>query len=63
MDNSTKEKIELEISRISDLVDKSSVLVSKCKITEPDFIELNAIGSILHSYYNGIENIFNMIYK
>ena len=29
----------------------------------PDFIELNAIGSILHSYYNGIENIFNMIYK
>lgn len=63
MDNSTKEKIELEISRISDLIDKSSVLLSKCKTAAPDFIELNAIGSILHSYYNGIENIFNMIYK
>lgn len=63
MDDSTKAKIELEISRINDLVEKSSVLLSKCKTVTPDFIELNAIGSILHSYYNGIENIFNMIYK
>lgn len=29
----------------------------------PDFVELNAIGSILHSYYCGIGSIFNLIYK
>ena len=58
-----KEKITLEISKINALVDKSSILLDKCKISEPDFVELNAIGSILHSYYGGLESVFNMIYK
>ena len=53
----------MEISKIDSLVEKSSVLLSKCIISAPDFVELNAIGSILHSYYNGIESIFNLIYK
>lgn len=63
MDNSIKEKITLEISKIDTLVEKSSILLDKCKIAEPDFVELNAIGSILHSYYSGIESVFNLIYK
>ena len=63
MDESTKAKITLEISKIDRLIEKSSVLLSKCNVTEPDFVELNAIGSILHSYYCGIESIFNLIYK
>ena len=63
MDEQTKEKINLEISKIDSLVSKSSVLLNKCKIQEPDFIELNAIGSILHSYYNGLESIFKLIHK
>ncbi len=63
MDEVTKLKINIEISKIDSLVEKSSVLLSKCKIEEPDFVELNAIGSILHSYYNGVESIFNLIYK
>ena len=53
----------MEISKIEDLVQKSFVLLEKTKIQEPDFIELNAIGSILHSYYNGLESIFKLIYK
>jgi len=57
------DSINLEISKIDKLVDNSSLLLSKCNISEPDFIELNAIGSILHSYYCGIESIFNLIYK
>ncbi|MBR4826208.1 MAG: hypothetical protein IKZ86_15555 [Spirochaetaceae bacterium] len=63
MDKTTQEKIVLEISKIDTLIEKSGVLLSKCKIEIPDFIELNAIASILHSYYCGIESIFNMIYK
>ncbi|MCR4789549.1 MAG: hypothetical protein K5839_00560, partial [Treponemataceae bacterium] len=63
MDNAIKEKISLEISKIDNLIDKSSVLYEKCKLEEPDFVELNAIGSILHSYYNGLESIFCLIYK
>ena len=63
MDEIIKSKIQLEISKIDTLIDKSSILLTKCKITEPDFVELNAIGSILHSYYCGIESVFNLIYK
>ena len=63
MDEQTKEKLKLEISKIDSLVSKSSVLLCKCKVQEPDFIELNAIGSILHSYYNGLESIFKLIHK
>lgn len=61
MDNAAK--ITFEISKIDKLIDKSSVLFSKCNMAEPDFVELNAIGSILHSYYCGLESIFNLIYK
>lgn len=63
MDDSLKAKITLEISKIDSLVQKSSILLKKCQISEPDFIELNAVGSILHSYYNGLESIFKMIHK
>lgn len=63
MDNSTKLKIEYEISQIDELVCKSQVLVSLCKVKTPDFIEISAIGSILHSFYNGVESIFVLIAK
>lgn len=63
LDNSCKEKIFLEIEKIDNLIEKSSVLISKCNILEPDFIEVNAIGSVLHSFYNGLESIFKLIYK
>ncbi len=63
MDNSITPKIEYEISQIDDLVDKSQVLLSLCKNKDPDFIEITAIGGILHSFYNGLENIFVLIEK
>ncbi len=56
-------KIEFEISEIDKLLSKADVLISKCKNVAPDFIELCAAASILHSYYNGIESIFVLIAK
>ena len=49
MDNSLKTKITFEISKIDELVEKTSPLLEKCKKQEPDFIELNAIGAVLHN--------------
>ena len=63
MDDITKEKLNLEISKIDTLVDKSSLLLVKYNYSEPDFFDLNAIGSILHSFYNGLENIFKLIHR
>ena len=63
MDNAIKAKIDYEISQIDELLDKSQVLMSLCKNKEPDFVEITAIGGILHSFYNGLENIFMLIGK
>ena len=63
MDKPLKTKITYEISQIDELIDKAGVLVSLCKDKEPDFIEITAVGGILHSFYNGIENIFVLIGK
>lgn len=63
MDKSIKAKILFEVSEIDELLDKASVLISLCKNKEPDFIEISAVGSTLHSFYNGIENIFSLIGK
>ena len=63
MDSQLREKIKFEISQIDVLFDKAKILEEKCKLQEPDFIELSAVGSTLHSYYNGLENIFVLIAK
>ncbi len=63
MDNAVKTKIDYEVSQIDELIDKSDVLISLCKNKEPDFIEITAVGGILHAFYNGVENIFILIAK
>ncbi|MBO4319746.1 MAG: hypothetical protein J5857_04680 [Treponema sp.] len=63
MDEIIKKKIEFEISQLDEHLSKSSVLVKKCAVQEPDYVELCAAGSILQSFYNGIENILLVITK
>lgn len=45
------------------LLDIHSPLLDKCKIKEPDVIELSALAAMLHSFYSGIENIFKRVAK
>lgn len=63
MDKDFNRKITFEISEIETLLGHASILLEKCKLQEPDFIELSAVGSTLHSFYNGLENIFLLIRK
>ena len=63
MDETLRKKIAFEISEIDTLLGHASVLLQKCRVKEPDFIELSAVGSTLHSFYNGLENIFQLIRK
>ena len=63
MDEELKKKIEFEISEIDTLLNHAAVLFQKCRVQEPDFIELSAVGSTLHSFYNGLENIFLLLRK
>ena len=63
MDEQIKAKIFFEISQIDTLLAKAEILAKKCSVQEPDFIEISAVGATLHSYYNGLENIFVLIGK
>lgn len=56
-------QIIFEIQQIDELFTSYRELLEKSKTEEPTLIELTAIGSILHSFYNGIENIFKTIGK
>ena len=63
MNNELKIKVEFEISQIDKLLSESQPLQDLCKLKKPDFIELSAAAMVLHSFYNGIENIIVMILK
>lgn len=59
----TRLKIQFEIQQIDRLIETYSELLKKCWQNEPDNIEIAALGSVLHSFYNGLENIFSVIAK
>ena len=63
MDNELKIKVTFEISQIDKLLSESQPLQDLCRLKKPDFIELSAAAMVLHSFYNGIENIILMIVK
>lgn len=56
-------QINFEIQQIDELFISFNELFEKCRLEEPSLIELTAIGSVLHFFYNGIENIFKTIGK
>ena len=63
MDNKLRAKILFEISQIEKLLGDSKPLFDLCKIKKPDFIEMSAAAMVLHSFYNGIENVLILIFK
>ncbi|MEW5954320.1 MAG: hypothetical protein AB1815_11465 [Bacillota bacterium] len=56
-------QVQFEISQIDRLLDSYSNLLEKSRNSEPDLVELTALASVLHSFYNGVENIFLTIAK
>lgn len=52
-----------EIGQIDQLLDKFTGLLENTEKGKPSLIEVTALGSVLHSFYNGLENIFTTIAK
>jgi hypothetical protein len=63
LDNAVKAKLLFEISQIDKMLNESEPLLKLCKLETPDFIEMSAAAMLLHSFYNGIENILLLIFK
>ncbi len=57
------EQIEFEIQQIDRLFEIYADLLQRVQDKTPDVVELTAIASVLHSFYNGLESIFSMVAK
>lgn len=63
MHDSAKAKIRHEIDQIDGLIESFQPLLGITRTKEPDLVELSALATVLHSFYNGVENIFSIIAK
>jgi len=63
LDKGLKAKLLFEISQIDKLFNDSKPLFDLYALKTPDFIEMSAGAMVLHSFYNGIENILVLIFK
>jgi hypothetical protein len=54
-------QIRFEIEQIDRLLNIYEEVLMKCKGDEPSLTEITAAASALHSFYNGLENIFKII--
>ncbi len=56
-------EVEREIREIDELFRSFAELLATERDSKPSLIEMSALASTLHSFYNGLENIFSRIAK
>jgi hypothetical protein len=56
-------KVEFELNQIEQLFEAYRDLLKRANEESLDLIEVTALASVLHSFYNGLENIFLSIAK
>lgn len=63
MDKIIKEQIQFKINEIDKLFLEYDLIFKKTESETPDLFDMTILGSVLHSFYNGLENIFDIIAK
>lgn len=63
MDKIIKEQIEFKINEIDKLFLEYDLIFKKIETEMPDLFDMTILGSVSHSFYNGLENIFDIIAK
>ena len=63
LDDIVRDQLRSEILQIEDLFAEFSELLDKSARTEPSMVERAALGSVLHSFYTGLEGIFLTVAK
>ena len=63
MDKIIEEQIKFKLNDIDRLFSEYELIFEKIKVEEPDLFDMTILGSVLHSFYNGLENIFEIIAK
>lgn len=55
--------IEFQVNEIDRLFEEYDLFFQDMNYENPDILQVTVMSSILHSFYNGIEKIFEMISK
>ncbi|HEY86298.1 MAG TPA: hypothetical protein G4N96_14430 [Chloroflexi bacterium] len=61
MYSEVNEQVQVEVEQIDHLLDQYTPLIRSASQSEPNFFDVAALGTLLHSFYTGIENIFKRI--
>lgn len=56
-------QIEFEVEQIDLLLSTYADLLTRVQQRNPDTVEIAAVATVLHSFYNGVENIFASVAK
>ncbi|MFB0533999.1 MAG: hypothetical protein ACETWR_03340 [Anaerolineae bacterium] len=56
-------QVKFEIGQINHLFESYADLLERAQKKTPDLVEVTAMASVLHSFYNGLEKIFLSIAK
>jgi len=56
-----RKAISLERQQLRRLLQDYRPLLEKCAAAPPNLTELSALALVLHSFYNGVENIFRRV--
>jgi hypothetical protein len=56
-----RKQIEVEREQLRRLLETHRQLLEQCGQQTPNAIELSALGTLLHGFYTGIENVFKRI--
>jgi hypothetical protein len=56
-----RKQVALELDQLHRLIETYALLIEGCAASPPTDVELSALAAMLHSFYNGVENIFKRI--
>ena len=63
MDEKLTKRMNFEINEIDTLFKEYETFFADMNYEEPDLLQKTVMANILHSFYNGVENIFKRIAK
>ena len=63
MSSDLRQDILDSVEDINDMLKVYEELIEKAKQSKPDIVEIAALGSVLQSFYNGVEGIFLLVAK
>lgn len=63
LDDRTSVHVKRELQQLEQLLSEYHAFIEASRTAEPSLLERTALGAVLQSFYNGVENIFQTIAK